>query len=162
MPGPVRTIAAAREPALALTTTPDGHVAGVSPGVRRVWSLPELRVVSETRPDDDPAADLPGPVLLTDITEGELPATAVLAPGGAVAAVPGHRIGPRVVACDRAHRRPLGLPADPLGALRDVGAGRQDPRRGRGLGPAGARAPRRRGLIRRPAPPRYGWRRRGR
>jgi hypothetical protein len=53
-----------------------------------VWALPELRVVSETRPDDDPAADLPGPVLLSDIIEGELPVTAVLAPGGAVAAVP--------------------------------------------------------------------------
>jgi hypothetical protein len=86
--GPVRTIAAAREPALALTTTADGNIAGVSQGVRRVWALPELRVVSETRPDDDPAADLPGPVLLSDITEGELPVTAVLAPGGAVAAVP--------------------------------------------------------------------------
>lgn len=86
--GAVRTIAAAREPALALTTTPDGAVEGVSPGVRRVWALPELRVVSESRPDTDPAADLPGPVLLGELAEGELPAAAVLAPGGTVAAVP--------------------------------------------------------------------------
>jgi len=86
--GPVRAIAAAREPALALSTTPEGAVAGVSAGVRRVWSLPELRVVSETRPDSDPAAGLLGPVLLGEIADGELPAAAVLAPGGAVAAVP--------------------------------------------------------------------------
>jgi len=86
--GPVRTIAAAREPALSLSTTPEGNVEGVSLGVRRVWSLPDLRVVSEARPEVDPAADLPGPVLLSDITEGELPPAAVLAPGGAVVAVP--------------------------------------------------------------------------
>jgi len=86
--GPVRTIAAAREPALALTATADGNVAGVTHGVRREWSLPDLRVISETRPEQDPAADLPAPVLLTDITEGDLPDAAVLAPGGAVAAVP--------------------------------------------------------------------------
>ncbi len=86
--GPVRTIAAAREPALALATDAEGRIAGFSAGVRRVWSLPELRLVSEERPDTDPAAGLPGPVLLGDLAEGVLPDQAVLAPGGAVAAVP--------------------------------------------------------------------------
>lgn len=86
--GPVRTIAAAREPALALTTDAEGRIEGVSAGVRRVWSLPDLRLVSETRPETDPAADLPGPVLLGDLADGELPGVAVRAPGGTVAAVP--------------------------------------------------------------------------
>jgi len=86
--GPVRTIAAAREPAVALTVDAEGRVVGVSTGVRRVWSLPDLQLTGEERPATDPAAQLAEPVLLGDLAEGELPAAAVLAPGGAVAAVP--------------------------------------------------------------------------
>ncbi len=86
--GPVRTIAAAREPALALAADAQGRIEGVSQGVRRVWSLPDLRVIGEERPETDPAANLPGPVLLDDLADGDLPAATVLAPGGAVAAVP--------------------------------------------------------------------------
>ncbi len=86
--GPVRLVAAAREPTLALTADDEGHVHGVSRMVRRAWSLPELRLVREERPAEDPAADLPGAVLLDDLLEGDLPASAVLAPGGSVAAVP--------------------------------------------------------------------------
>jgi hypothetical protein len=86
--GPVRIIAAAREPVLALSADAEGQVVGVSPGVRRAWSLPELRLTSEMRPGADPVAELAPPVFLGDLAEGELPPAAVLAPGGAVAAVP--------------------------------------------------------------------------
>ena len=86
--GPVRIIAAAREPVLALNADAEGQVVGVAPGVRRAWSLPELRLTSETRLGADPAAELAPPAFLGDLAEGELPPAAVLAPGGAVAAVP--------------------------------------------------------------------------
>jgi hypothetical protein len=86
--GPVRVIAAAREPALALTVGAEGQLVGVSPGVHRVWSLPELRLTAEVRPPADPAAGRADPVLLGDLAVGALPPAAVLAPGGAVAAVP--------------------------------------------------------------------------
>ena len=88
VPGPSGPSRRHENPPCRSRTTPEGNVEGVSLGVRRVWSLPDLRVVSEARPEVDPAADLPGPVLLSDITEGELPPAAVLAPGGAVVAVP--------------------------------------------------------------------------
>jgi hypothetical protein len=84
----VRVVAAARQPALALSADDEGYVHGVSPMVRRAWALPDLRLVSEERPAEDPAADLPGAVFLGDLAEGDLPASAVLAPGGSVAAVP--------------------------------------------------------------------------
>lgn len=86
--GPVRTVAAARQPALTLSTDAEGRIHGASQGVRRVWTLPDLQLVSEERPAENPVADLAGPVFLGDLAEGELPAAAVLAPGGAVAAVP--------------------------------------------------------------------------
>jgi hypothetical protein len=86
--GPGRIVAAAREPALALSSDEQGRVIGVARMMRRTWSLPELRLVGEERPEEDPAASLAGAVLLGDLAEGDLPASAVLAPGGDVAAVP--------------------------------------------------------------------------
>jgi hypothetical protein len=60
--GRLRVVAAAREPALTLAFDEDaGLLRGVSPHVRRAWSVPELAVAGEERPGDDPAADLPAP-----------------------------------------------------------------------------------------------------
>jgi hypothetical protein len=53
--------------------------------VRRAWSLPDLRQVSEERPGHDPTADLPGP--LHPLTLGEAELAGVAAPGGGVVAV---------------------------------------------------------------------------
>jgi hypothetical protein len=87
--GRIRTISAGRGAALALSTNEDGAIVGVAPGIRRTWSLPDLRLVSEERPDTDPAAEVLGvSLILDDLVDAELPADAVLAPGGAVAAVP--------------------------------------------------------------------------
>jgi hypothetical protein len=85
--GPVTGAAAAREPAVWLHVE-GGHLAGVSRMVRRTWSLPDLRVVSETRPEKDPAADVHEPAHLDDLGEGDLPHFAQIAPGGEVALVP--------------------------------------------------------------------------
>ena len=86
--GPVRIVAAAREPALVLTAEADGSIAGASPGVRRVWSLPDLRLSVEDRIGNDAAVEAVTPVLLVDLSAGELPPQTVFAPGGTVAAVP--------------------------------------------------------------------------
>jgi hypothetical protein len=85
--GPIRVIAAAREPAYALTFDPEGDVLhGISPYVRRAWSLPDLRLTLEERPGDDPAAGLP------EIEHGmilaeSLPPVMAEAPGGSLVAV---------------------------------------------------------------------------
>lgn len=86
--GPVRTVAAARQPAIVLSSDGDGRIRGASQGVVRTWSLPDLALLSEERPEQNPVDDIPVPVLLDDLADGELPAAAVLAPGGTVAAVP--------------------------------------------------------------------------
>lgn len=84
--GPVRVAAAAREAALSLTL--DGDVMrGVSKMVRRAWNVDTLALVDEVRPDSDPAADLPEPVWIDDLAEGELPDTATLSPDGRYAVV---------------------------------------------------------------------------
>jgi hypothetical protein len=85
--GRVRLVAAAREPARWLSVDADGvTVVGTSPGVRRRWTLPDLRLQDEQRPDDDPAAGLPGPVPVAELAKADLGA-AVHAPGGEVAAL---------------------------------------------------------------------------
>lgn len=77
---PVRVVAGARQPAHALRF--DGDVLrGVSPFVKRVWALPDLALLSEERPGDDPAADLPPAVHPGALDEPDLPG-AVTAPGG--------------------------------------------------------------------------------
>jgi hypothetical protein len=84
--GRVRIVAAAREPALTLEFAPEGHfLRGVSPHVRRSWSVPDLAPQPEERPGADPAADLPpahDPAALGDDLAG-----AAAAPGGEVVAV---------------------------------------------------------------------------
>ena len=84
--GPVRVVTAAREPALRLWTVPGG-VAGVSRMVRRSWAVPGLTVTDEERPQEDPAASLSADPVIDTLAEGDLPEAAVLAPGGAYAAV---------------------------------------------------------------------------
>lgn len=85
--GPMRVIAAAREPAFALSFDAQGGLfRGVSPYVARAWSMPALTLHAEERPGDDPAAALPPPVHPESLHESDLPALA-LAPGGAFAAV---------------------------------------------------------------------------
>ncbi|WP_217915341.1 hypothetical protein [Miltoncostaea marina] len=82
---PVRVVAAAREPAFALAFDEDGAtLRGVSPHVRRSWSLPELLQASEERPGDDPAAGLAAPAAPDALAGAEPVATA---PGGAYRAV---------------------------------------------------------------------------
>lgn len=77
---PVRIVAGAREPAHALRF--DGDVLrGVSPFVNRAWALPDLALLSEERPGDDPAAGLPPVVHPGALDEPELPG-AIPAPGG--------------------------------------------------------------------------------
>jgi hypothetical protein len=72
--GPVAIVAAAREPALTLGFDDDGAVLrGVSTGVRRAWSVPDLTVVEEERPDEDPAASVPPQVHPASLAEGDLP-----------------------------------------------------------------------------------------
>jgi hypothetical protein len=84
----VMVMTAAREPALGLTTRDDGQIQGVARLITRTWSLPDLRLVAEDRPETDPAAHLAPAAVLSDLADGELPASAVLAPGGQVAIVP--------------------------------------------------------------------------
>lgn len=84
--GPMRLVAAAREPAFALEFDPEGDVLrGVSPYVRRAWSVPDLAQQLEERPGTDPVAELPGPVAPGAL--GEDLGGAAEAPGGGVAAV---------------------------------------------------------------------------
>lgn len=85
--GRMRIIAAAREPAYALTTAEDAtRLHGVSPFVARAWSLPELALHSEERPAEDPTAALPGPLTPDEVLAGDAPPLAE-APGGEVVAV---------------------------------------------------------------------------
>lgn len=85
--GPVRVIAAAREPAFALVFDEQaGIFRGVSPFVVRAWSIPTLALHTEERPGEDPAAELPPPVSPDSLHEKDLPVLAV-APGGEFVAV---------------------------------------------------------------------------
>jgi hypothetical protein len=84
--GPVRVVAAAREPALHLAFDGEGVLRGLSPYVARSWSVPELAATSEERPGDDPAAGLPPPVDPAALASGEL-APVATAPGAEVVAV---------------------------------------------------------------------------
>jgi hypothetical protein len=86
--GPVRTVAAAREPALGLRLLEDGHIEAVATGVRRLWVVPGLALAGVERPEVDPAPPASLPVLLDDLAAGGIPDRALLAPGGTVAAVP--------------------------------------------------------------------------
>jgi hypothetical protein len=85
--GPVRVVAAAREPAYALSIGPDGAtLIGVSPFVARAWSIPALALASEERPPEDPTAVLPPPLSPDEIRAGDFSPLAT-APGGDVVAV---------------------------------------------------------------------------
>jgi hypothetical protein len=86
--GRVRTVAAAREPALGLQLLDDGRIEAVSAGVRRIWVVPGLTLVATERPEIDPAPGASVPLMLDDLAAGGIPDTALLAPGGTVAAVP--------------------------------------------------------------------------
>lgn len=85
--GLVRVVAAVREPALELEAHPEG-VTGVSRMVRRVWSVPDLGLVREERPETDPAEHVGAGVFIDDLAQGDLPAAARLSADGAYAAVP--------------------------------------------------------------------------
>jgi hypothetical protein len=92
--GPVRLIAAAREPAFRLWFEEDQRMLrGVSPFVHRAWSVPDMRTQPEQRSGDDPTTELEAPLAPAELT-GELRG-AVLSPGGEVAAVP-VRDGPAI------------------------------------------------------------------
>jgi hypothetical protein len=85
--GVVRVVAAAREPAFSLVVDPEGDILrGVSPYVRRAWSLPDLIPELEERPGDDPAADVPDPAPAATLGH-ELPAPIAEAPGRELIAV---------------------------------------------------------------------------
>ena len=85
---PSRIVAAAREPGLHIEVAVDGAtVSGVSRMVRRTWALPGLALVTEDRPTEDPATNLPTPTLLDSLIDGDLPDAALHAPGGAFSAV---------------------------------------------------------------------------
>ncbi len=83
--GPVRVVAAAREPAFTLAFEA-GVLRGVSPYVIRAWAIPALSLDAEERPGDDPAAALPPPVAPASLHQDDLPVVAT-APGGGFAAV---------------------------------------------------------------------------
>jgi hypothetical protein len=85
--GKVRIIAAAREPAHHLEFDPEGDVLrGISPYVKRAWSLPDLSLALEERPGDDPAAGLP-PIPHGMVLAESLPPTIAEAPDGSLVAV---------------------------------------------------------------------------
>lgn len=81
--GRVVVVAAAREPAFALSFDDDATLRGVSPYVARAWSVPALSLASEERPPEDPAAALPEPVAPPEVVGSAPIATA---PGGAATA----------------------------------------------------------------------------
>lgn len=83
--GPVTIVAGAREPAHILRFEGD-VLHGASPHVRRSWSLPELALLGEERPGEDPAAGVPAPPAAGELETAEL-AGAVAAPGGGYLAV---------------------------------------------------------------------------
>ncbi len=102
---PVRIVAGARQPAHSLRF--DGETLhGVSPFVNRAWAVPDLTLLSEDRPGDDPAAGLPPAVHPGSLDEPELPGAAT-APGGEYLGV--HTREPRaeVIAIVRAGDRGL-------------------------------------------------------
>jgi hypothetical protein len=85
--GPIRVIAAAREAAHWLSFDPEGDVLrGISPYVKRAWSLPDLSLALEERPGDDPAADLPAIEHAIALAES-LPPVIAEAPDGSLVAV---------------------------------------------------------------------------
>ena len=85
--GRIKVVAAAREPAYALSADADGAtLRGVSPFVARAWSLPDLVLASEERPAEDPTAGLPQPLDADEIRAGG-GAVLATAPGGDVIAV---------------------------------------------------------------------------
>jgi hypothetical protein len=85
--GPMRVIAAAREPAFTLSFDADGVlVRGVSPYVVRAWAVPVLSLHTEERPGDDPTTELPPPVSPESLHEKDLPVVAT-APDGETVAV---------------------------------------------------------------------------
>ncbi len=85
--GPIRVVAAAREPAFSLSfDDAEGRIRGVSPFVIRAWAVPTLHLHAEERPGDDPAAELPPPVHPASLDEKDLPIVAT-APGGEFIAV---------------------------------------------------------------------------
>lgn len=77
----IRITGAARQPAWTLSFEGDGVIAGASPHVRRTWPVPELNPATEERPEQDPAAGVPGPVPLTELSRD---AEGVVAPPGDV------------------------------------------------------------------------------
>jgi hypothetical protein len=84
--GPVRLIAAAREPAFRLWFDEEQRfLRGVSPFVYRTWSIPDMRHQPEQRLGDDPTAELEPPLEQSELT-GELRG-ATFSPGGELAAV---------------------------------------------------------------------------
>lgn len=83
--GPFTVVAGTREPALRLEFAAEGHLTGISPYVVRTWEVPQLSMVSEDRPGDDPTADLGPPVAPDSLDHDELP-TLATAPGGGVVA----------------------------------------------------------------------------
>lgn len=102
---PVRVVAGARQPAHSLWFDRD-TLRGVSPFVNRAWALPDLAMLAEDRPGDDPAADLPQAVHPGSLDEEELPG-AVATPGGEYIGI--HTREPRaeVIAILRADDRGL-------------------------------------------------------
>jgi hypothetical protein len=82
--GRVSVVAAAREPAFALSFEAEGLLRGVSPFVVRAWTTPDLGLQAEERPAEDPAAALPEPVPALAGDDHEPIATA---PGGEVVAL---------------------------------------------------------------------------
>ena len=105
--GLVRVIAAAREPAHALSVDPEGDVLrGVSPYVRRAWSLPDLALTLEERPGDDPAAELP-PIEHGLTLAESLPPVIAEAPDGSLVAVTVRENRYTVVAVVRAEDRKI-------------------------------------------------------
>lgn len=83
--GAITIVAAAREPALTLAFDGDDLLRGASAGVRRAWSVPDLTVVEEERPAEDPAAAIPPQIHPAALGDGDLPG-AVPDPTGTVIA----------------------------------------------------------------------------
>jgi len=59
---------------------------GVSPYVARTWSVPDLGLLSEDRPSEDPVVGLPEPIPPSELTAGGH-APIATAPGGDVVAI---------------------------------------------------------------------------
>lgn len=85
--GPVRVVAAAREPAFRLEIDADGvTLRGISPFVVRAWTIPDLTLIAEERLPEDPTASLAPAVPPEALREGA-PEPIATAPGGGVVAV---------------------------------------------------------------------------